>query len=55
MSTRQLRRILAAASAAAVVAGPAADAYAGIMLRNTDSTIVYGRTVEFGVKSIPAS
>jgi choloylglycine hydrolase len=50
MSARQLRKILAAASAIALAVAPAAQACTGIKLANTDGTTVHGRTVEFGTK-----
>ena len=50
MFARQLRRILAVASAAALVGAQAVDACTGVMLRNADNTTVHGRTVEFGMK-----
>ena len=49
MSARQLRKILAAASAIALAVAPAAQACTGIKLTNADGTIVHGRTVEFGI------
>ena len=50
MSARQLKKILAVATAFALAAAPVAHACTGIKLTNADGTTVHGRTVEFGTK-----
>lgn len=45
----KVKALLAAAGFAALMAPAVADACTGIMLRNSDGSVVHGRTVEFGI------
>lgn len=47
--TSKLFRGLAAAAVATFAAAETASACTGLMLRNSDGTVVHGRTVEFGI------